>query len=197
MMKFYGIYQLVEVKAKDVTKSGQTVVYFIAASKRGEDKTDFFFCKMFGKNADFFLRNLAKNEEGKYKSRKMFLEGTVETFKAKREVVCLAKVNKDSINKQTGVLYNDITIKATNEIQELQYSLLVKNIEFLDKKSDIKVEVLSDEYNANDNINEQDSKMTKEEIEEIENDRKSIAKELGKYMDDNQFDTPYSFAQDV
>lgn len=152
MIKFYGVFQLVKVHKEDKTKKGDTTVYFTAATSRGEDKTDFKFFKMIGQNADFLLRNLQKDSEGKYKSRKMMIEGYVETYNYNEEVECIANLKKDKIPEQAGYLKVDLKIKAKQTIQSQRDTYVVKHFEFVDKKKDADIEVLiNDEIEFGDN----------------------------------------------
>ena len=108
MINFYGVFQLVKVHKEDKTKRGDTVVYFTAATKRTEQDTDFKFFKMFGNDADFFLRNLIKDSDGKYKSRKMFIHGYVSTYYDNEEVKCTASLTPEHIPQQLGYINKNI-----------------------------------------------------------------------------------------
>lgn len=159
MIKFYGVFQLVKVVKEDKTKKGDSIVYFSAASNRGEDKTDFKFCKIVGSNADFMLRNLLKDDKGKYKSRKMMLEGYVETYTDNQEVECTANLKKEQIPQQAGFLKSDLKIKAKTTIQVPKDIYIVKHLEFVDKKKEMDVEVM-----INDDIVEYTSGEYEKEV---------------------------------
>ena len=145
MIFFNGIFQLVKVHKESKTQKGDTIVYFTGASQRAEDKTDFKFFKMIGQKADFFLRNLQKNNDGKYISRKMFISGYIETYNENQEVECTASLKKDKIPEQAGYLKVDLKIKAKTQVQIQRDTLMVQNFEFVDKKKDQEVSVMIDD----------------------------------------------------
>lgn len=141
MINFYGVFQLVKVNKEDKTKkNGDTIVYFTAATNRGEDKTDFKLFKIIGRNADYMIRNLQK-VDGKYKSRKMFLQGYVETYKENKDVEVVASVKKEKIPEQIGYIKSNLKVKCTNTIQIERDTYVVRSIEFVDKKRDEEVEI--------------------------------------------------------
>lgn len=142
MINYYGVFQLVKVHNEDKTKRGDTVVFFTAASRRTEKDSDFKFFKMFGNEADFFLRNLLKGDDGKYKSRKMMIHGYVETYTENREVKCTANLTPQHIPQQLGFLNKNIRIdaKTTTKVEKDIY--IVKNFEFVDTPKDMDIEVV-------------------------------------------------------
>lgn len=198
MIKFYGVFQLVKVHKEDKTKNGDKTVSFTAASNRGEDKTDFKFFKMFGNNAEYFIRNLQKDNEGKYKSRKMMIEGYVETYTDNQEVVCTANIKKDKIPEQAGFLKADLKIKAKQTIQVQKDIYKVTHFEFVDKKKDQEIEVLiNDEMESFDYTDEdEDIEVDNEESVKLTNtikstsnsksssSRKSSSKNIAKEIDE-------------
>lgn len=175
MFSFYGVCQLVSVKKIDKTKDNRTVVYFKVATNRGEDKTDFMFCKVYGNTADFFIRNLVKGEDGKYKSRKLFLDGNIETYNAKKEVECIANIKKEDLVEQYGKLYTDLKIIATTTTSENQFVFRVKELEFLDKKNEVKVAILANEFKS------------EEDKEDNVKTNSDIADAYKEYQDDTGF----------
>lgn len=182
MIKFYGVFQLVKIHKEDKTKKGDTMVYLTAASNRGEDKTDFKFFKIYGKNAEFLLRNLQKDDKGKYKSRKMFLEGYVETYMDNQEVECTANLKKEKVPEQAGFLKVDLKIKAKTTVQVQRDTYIVNHFEFVDKKKDMDVEVLINdeiefEYNEDDDVSSNTSQKTMSSSE-IKKEAKDVSKGL-------------------
>lgn len=183
MIKFYGIFQLVKINKEDKTKKGDTMVYFTAASNRGEDKTDFKFFKMYGQNADFLLRNLQKDDKGKYKSRKMMIEGYVETYMDNQEVECTANLKKDKVPEQAGFLKVDLKIKAKTTVQVQRDTYVVNHFEFVDKKKEMDVEVLINdeiefEYNDDDEVAISDNNKQVKTSSEVKREAKSVSNGL-------------------
>jgi hypothetical protein len=142
MINYYGIFQLVKVHKEDKTRKGDTVVYFTAATRRTEKDTDFKFFKVYGQDADYMLRNLIKGEDGKYKSRKMHLQGYVETYNENQEVKCTANLKPEHIPEQLGFLNKVITINAKTTTQVQRDTYVVKHLEFVDKQNDMDIEVV-------------------------------------------------------
>lgn len=135
MIKFYGIFQLVKVVKIGETKKKDLMIYFTAASNRSEGVSDFKLFKVFGKNAEKFINNLEKKGDG-YKSRRMMIEGYVETYNDDKVVKCSASVKKEKLPEKYGKLIKDFKVE-TNAIVTIQrdaYS--VTQFQFLDKKSD-------------------------------------------------------------
>lgn len=133
MIKYYGVFQLVKVTKEGKTKNGEKMVYFTAASQRSKDDTDFKLFKMFKKNAERFLDNLEKQGD-KYKSRKMMIEGYVETYKENQEVECEVSVKKDKLPEKYGTLIKNVKVIAKTTIKVDKDVYVVNNFEFLDKK---------------------------------------------------------------
>ena len=141
MIRFYGIWQLVKVIKEDKTKKGDTFVQFVAATQRG-DETDFKLFDVFGHNADYMLRNLTKDNDGKYLSRKMFIEGYVKTYNDTQDIKCTADINKNMIPLEIGMLKQDITVNATTQIKIPKDIYIVSTFDFVDKPRDNGVSIL-------------------------------------------------------
>lgn len=190
MIKYYGIFQLVKVIKKDKTKkNANTVVYFSAASRRSETDTDFKLFKAYGNTADYFLRNLQKNSEGKYQSRKMYLDGYVETYNDNQDVTCIADLTPDLIPAEIGLLKQNITVKAKTQIKVQKDSYVVSSLEFVDKPKDNGVEIiLNSELNditkgKDDSLKESNNKQT--EIKKIASEKNKILDDDFKVLDDD------------
>lgn len=133
MIKFYGVFQLVKVIKISKTKSKDLVVYFTAASNRKEDVSDFKLFKVFGKNAERFINNLEKKGEG-YKSRRMMIEGYVETYTEDKKVKCSASIKKDTFPSKYGELIKDFKVEANTIVKIDRDSYVINHFQFLDKK---------------------------------------------------------------
>lgn len=143
MIEYNGIFQLVKVVKEDKTKkSGDTVVYFTAASKRTEKDSDFKLFKIYGHNADFMLRNMTKGNDGKYQSRKMYLAGYVETYIENQDVVCEADIETSAIPPNIGLLKSNITVKCRTTIRVPKDTYVVRTLEFVDKPKDNALEII-------------------------------------------------------
>lgn len=134
MIKFYGIFQLVKVVKIGETKKKDLVVYFTAASNRSEDVSDFKLFKVFGKNAEKFINNLEKKGDG-YKSRRMMIEGYVETYTEDKVVTCSASVKKEKFPTKYGELIKDFKVEASTTIKVDRDSYVINHFQFLDKKT--------------------------------------------------------------
>lgn len=133
MINFYGIFQLVKVVKIGETKKKDLVVYFTAASNRAEDVSDFKLFKVFGKNAEKFINNLEKKGDG-YKSRRMMIDGYVETYVEDRTVTCSASVKKDKFPAKYGELIKDFKVETSTTIKIDRDSYVINHFQFLDKK---------------------------------------------------------------
>lgn len=142
MIKYYGLFNLVKVIKQDKTKNGNTVVFFMAASRRTETASDFKLFKIYGNEADFLIRNLTKDNEGNYQSRKMLLEGYVETYQDNEDVDCIAEVEANAIPPEIGVLKMNLTIKAKTTIKVNKDIYVVKHLDFADKARDRSIEII-------------------------------------------------------
>lgn len=139
MIHFSGVFQLAAINKEDQTRSGDKIVYFTAFSRRG-DQSDKVFCKVFGKTAEYLMRNLTKKDDGKYISRKMELAGTIETYKqAKMETLPGKTITPDMLDPQLGLLKTSITINFTREVEEEKFMFKVSYLEFVDKKRETEV----------------------------------------------------------
>lgn len=189
MIKFYGIFQLVKIIKEDKTKKNDTMVYFSACSRRSDKDTDFKLFKMFGDQADFMLRNLTKGNDGNYQSRKMFIEGYVETYTANKDVSCIAELTPDLIPQQIGLLKQSITVKAKTNIKVDQDTYVVRHMEFVDKPKDTGVEIiLNSEMQT---LASQQVAATVQaptsEIKQISNEKNKILNDGFKSLDDDEF----------
>ena len=156
MIKFNGIFQLVKVVKEDKTKKGNTKVLFTAASNRGEE-TDFKLFAMYSNNADYFIRNLTKDNDGKYMSRKMYIEGYIRTFNEQQDVTCTAEITTDMLPAEIGYLKQNVTVNASTNIKIQRDILEVQSFEFVDKSKDSKISILVNnevvDTNSNTNSN--------------------------------------------
>lgn len=189
MIKFYGVFQLVKVIKEDKTKKNDSIVYFSAASRRTDKETDFKLFKIFGDQADFFIRNLAKDNDGKYQSRRMFIEGYVETYTSNRDVSCIAELTPDLIPQQIGLLKQGITVKAKTTIRVDQDTYVVRHMEFVDKPKDNGIEII-----LNSEMQELSSKhddviqpIEQSNVKQISNEKNKIINEEFKSLDDDEF----------
>lgn len=190
MIKFYGVFQLVKVIKEDKTKKGDTIIYFSAASKRTEKDTDFKLFKMFGDQADFFLRNLTKGNDGQYQSRKMFIEGYVETYLSNQDVACIAELAPSMIPQQIGLLKQGITVKAKTTIKISKDTYAVRHFEFVDKPKDNEVEIILN--GEMQNLGAQVVPTSSDDIEssnikQMVNEKNKILNEGFKDFDDEDF----------
>lgn len=134
MIKYYGIFQLVKVtKETKTSKSKEPMVYFTAASNRSKDESDFKLFKMYGKNVENFISNLEK-EGDKYKSRRMLIEGYVETYQEEQEVVCSCSVKKDKLPSKYGNLTSNFKVEAKTTIKVDKDIYVVSHFTFVDNK---------------------------------------------------------------
>lgn len=139
MIHFSGTFQLAAIVKEDTTKKGDKMVYFTAFSRRG-DQSDKVFCKCFGSTADYLMRNLTKKADGKYASRKLYLAGTLETYKQPKQETLPAKViTPEMLDKQLGVLKESIQISFTREVEEEKFMLKISYLDFEDKKKDSEI----------------------------------------------------------
>lgn len=188
MINFYGVFQLVKVHKEDKTKKGDTVIYFTAATKRTEADTDFKFFKMYGNDADFFLRNLIRDSNGHYKSRKMFIHGYVSTYYDNEEVKCTASLTPEHIPQQLGYINKNIKInaKTTTKVQKDIY--MVRNFEFVDSKGDNDIEVIvSDdmtEYTNETVISSDNNNASPSTDKETRKQNKSVQDTIGEAFKD-------------
>lgn len=134
MIKFYGIFQLVKVVKVGETKNKDLMIYFTAASNRTKDTSDFKLFKVFGKNAEKLINNLEKKGDG-YKSRRMMIEGYVETYTEDRTVKCSASIKKEKFPAKYGELLKDFKVEASAVIKIQRDSYSVNHFQFLDKKT--------------------------------------------------------------
>lgn len=143
MIHFNGSFQLGAVVKEDFATEGDKVVYFVAFSKRGKNNSDEVFCKVTGKTADVFIKNLIKRDDGSYKSRRMYLEGVLETYKKqKREVLPPKTIKPDDLDENLGKLFLPIAIVFERNVEEQKVVLKVNHLEFVDKKNeDEKLEI--------------------------------------------------------
>lgn len=192
MIKFYGVFQLVRVIKEDKTKKGDTVVFLSAASRRTDKDSDFKLLKMFGDQADFFLRNLTKGNDGQYQSRKMMVEGYVETYSSNQDVACIAELTPSMIPQQIGLLKQGITVKAKTTIKVDKDTYVVKHFEFVDKPKDNGVEIILNGEMQNlgtqmaptsNNSSVSDSS----EIKQIANEKNKILNDGFKDFNDEEF----------
>ena len=127
---------LVKITKVGETKKGTTSVFFTVASQRRykaeSDKeyiTDYVFCKAFGPTADFLLRNVPKDENGKHISRKLAIVGTLENFEIDRTI------NPGEFDVELGDGETVTVDGLTFAIKERNTCINVKEIEFHDNKS--------------------------------------------------------------
>lgn len=200
MIKYYGVFQLVKVVKEGKTKDGEKIVYFTAASRRNEDNTDFKLFKMYKKNAERFIGNLEK-QDNKYKSRKMMIEGYVETYQENQEVICSASVKKDKLPSKYGELIKNFKVEAKTTIKVDRDVYIVNHFEFLDKKGtgDKTVIVDTDEdddgvYFADDDENElseaaatADKEITKQKSVEISKNNNEALELLDEMKNNSKF----------
>lgn len=136
MIHFSGTFQLAAINKEDTTKSGDKIVYFTCFSRRGE-QSDRVFCKVFGKSAEYLMRNLVKKEDGSYKSRKLYLAGSIETYETtKQESLPPKEILPQDLPAQYGVLKEPIAIIFTREAKEITYCFKVSHLDFEDKKKE-------------------------------------------------------------
>lgn len=133
MIMYYGVFQLVKVVKIGETKKKDPMVYFTAASYRDKDTSDFKLFKAFGKNAERFIKNLEKKGDG-YKSRRMMIEGYVETYTDNKEVVCSASIKKDKFPAKYGEIIKDFKVEAKATVKMERDSYVINRFQFLDKK---------------------------------------------------------------
>lgn len=193
MIKFNGIWQLVRVTKEDKTKKGDTFVQFVAASNRG-DESDFKLLSMYGNSADYFLRNLTKDNEGKYLSRKMYIEGHIRTYNDTQDITCTAEIKKEMIPAQIGLLKEDISVNAVTQIKVPRDVFEVSSFEFVDKPRDSSVsilvnnEVIDASNNKNTAIAGNKGGVSKDnsvrEINNITNNFNSLDKEFTTFISD-------------
>lgn len=178
MIKFYGIWQLVKVIKEDKTKKGDTFVQFVAATKRG-DETDFKLFDIFGTNADYMIRNLTKDTDGKYISRKMYIDGYVKTYNYTADIKCTADITKSMIPLEIGMLKQDITVNATTQYQIQKDIYVVSSFDFVDKPRDNNVSILvNNEIVTTNNENVKSSQdINKQNISNI-NEIKKVEEEF-------------------
>lgn len=139
MIHFSGTFQLAAIVKEDTTKKGDKIVYFTAYSRRG-DQSDKVFCKCFGNTAEYLMRNLTKKADGKYASRKLYIAGTLETYKQNKQETLPAKViTPDMLDKQLGVLKESIQISFTRDVEEEKFMLKVSYLDFEDKKKETEI----------------------------------------------------------
>lgn len=153
MLKTHGIFNLGKVIQESKTKNGDTYIMFSAATQRGE-QTDWILCKVFGRMADYFIKNLTKNNEGKYRSRKMMIEGVVEIFDQDKEIELSANVKPDAIPQHVGYLTKEIKVKVKTFEKMKECQLLVNYLEFVDKKKEDEIEIV-----LNDTIDSENYKQ--------------------------------------
>lgn len=144
MIKTYGIYNLGKVLSESKTKSGDSFVMFSAASKRGEN-TDWVTFKAFGRVADYFLRGMVKNNDGKYRSRKMIIEGVLETSEQDRPIELTTEISPSHIPEQLGYLRNDIKIRVKTLEKMKDFAVIISSLDFLDNKKENEIEVVLNE----------------------------------------------------
>lgn len=136
MIHFSGTFQLAAINKEDTTKSGDKVVYFTCFSRRG-DQSDRVFCKVYGKSAEYLMRNLVKKEDGSYKSRKLYLAGSIESYETtKTESLPPKELRPQDLPPQFGVLKEPIAIILTREAKETTYCFKVSFLDFEDKKKE-------------------------------------------------------------
>ena len=136
MIHFSGVFQLAGISKETETRNGDKKVYFSAFSRRG-DQSDKVFCEVYGKTAEYLMRNLTKKSDGKYISRKLYLAGSVETYKAtKTETLPGPPLYPDMLEAQYGVLKVPLTLSFVREVQEEKFIFRVSYLEFEDKKKE-------------------------------------------------------------
>lgn len=136
MLTMAGVLQIGAIIKEDVTKNGDKVVYFTGYARRGEE-SDKVFCKVFGKNAEYLLRNLPKKADGSYSSRKIEISGYLETYTQKKSDKCEPYVIQPSdLDASLGSLYQPIQIVVTKEVDEEKFLIRINHLEFVDKKKD-------------------------------------------------------------
>ena len=137
MMTMSGVLQIGAIIKEDVTKNGDKMVYFVGYSRRGEEY-DKIFCKVFGKQAEYLIRNLPKKEDGTYASRKIEVSGFLETYTQRRAEKCDPYILQPSeLDVRFGTLNQAIQIIFTKEMEEDKFLLRVNHLEFVDKKKEV------------------------------------------------------------
>ena len=190
MIKFYGVFQLVKVVKEDKTRGGDTAVYFTAASRRTDKESDFKLFKIFGKDADYMLRGLTKNNDGKYNSRKMFIEGYVETYMDTQDVACTADITPDLIPVELGILKKSLTIKAKTQIKVQRDTYVVKHVEYVDKQKDNGLEIIVNSALEDVEYGQENSSTTSQQqsaINKTTNEKNKILKDTLKDLEENAF----------
>lgn len=136
MIHFSGVFQLAGISKETETKNGDKKVYFSAFSRRGE-QSDKVFCEVYGRTAEYLMRNLTQRSDGKYISRKLYLAGSVETYKStKTENLPGPPLHPEMLDAQYGVLKVPLTISFVREVQEEKFIFKVSYLEFEDKKKE-------------------------------------------------------------
>lgn len=182
MIKFYGDFQLVKIIKESTTKKDTKSVMFNVASNRylGDNKkeTDFIFCQAFGKVAEALINNLPKDEEtGKYKSRRMLLEGEIKTYKTTKKEEFQKKVKPSDIPEEAGTLNTTLNILFKKPVETTETVFVVRSIHFLDNKyktandeEELIVSVENDEEETLNEIQEEIDKKIKQEKETYTDD---------------------------
>lgn len=169
MIKFYGVFQLVKVTKEGKTKDGEKMVYFTAASRRSKEDTDFKLFRMTRKNAENFINNLERKENG-YKSRKLFIEGYVETYKEESYVEVEKKIKAGELPERYGEIIRDLKIKIKKKVPLDKDIYVVNHFEFLDSKNSTSkgrnVEADDIEFEDYDGYDDDDSEFNNDEIDE-------------------------------
>ena len=186
MIQFYGIFQLVDVVKEDKIKNdGTKVIYFKAGSNSpGKDKGDIKFCKIYGKQAEYFINNLRKKDNGKYASRRLYLTGYIETYKKEEKIAFNQVVPPNAIPAKLGKLYESIVVNIS-KIMEREYECYrVTNLEFADSnnlKEELSIIGASSTYETEPNVeNKHDNKEnTSETVKKYRDFEKSLDEDYG------------------
>lgn len=142
MIKFYGQFYLGNVTKEGKNEKGEFFALFSAVETGSMDKEAHFkFFKVKGKTAEFLIRNLRKKENGKYASRKLFLDGYILSYKGEDTIPFTKRISE--IDEALATVHTpfDITIKKKVEVEKEIF--MVSRLEFADNKNDKEEVIIS------------------------------------------------------
>lgn len=166
MINFYGDFRLVRVeKEMRTSKSNDLMIFFTAATKRTKDESDFKFFKIIGKNAERFISNLEKDNDGNYKSRYMLIDGYVETYDDVEKKAFKVNMKAKDLPSEYGRLTEDFSFTIRKKIKVNKETYVVSHFTFLDSKKSKKAYIADDE---DDEISYDGVAYEEDEDEELE-----------------------------